>query len=60
MLTPYQKVIEKLNNLKTMSVRWTSIEKERKKEGKIFQNKCEKRWRVIWCGVSLLLTLATI
>ena len=28
------KVIEKLKNLKTMSVRWTSIEKGRKKEGK--------------------------
>ena len=27
---------------------------------KRFQNKSEKRWRVIWCGVSLLLTFIAI
>ena len=38
------------------------VDRKRTEEGrqKYFKTKCEKRWRVIWCGVSLLLTLATI
>jgi hypothetical protein len=36
-----------------------SIEKNGRRE-KYYQNKRAKRWRVTWCGVSLLLTLFPI
>ncbi len=48
MLTPYQKVIEKLKNIED-DVGQMNVDRKRTEEGrqKLFQNKvCEKRWRV--------------
>ena len=62
MLTPYQKVIEELKNIKD-DVGQMNVDRKRTEEGrqKYFKtNVCEKRWRVTWCGVSLLLTFTQI
>ena len=62
MLTPYQKVIEELKNIKD-DVGQMNVDRKRTEEGrqKYFKtNVCEKRWRVTWCGVSLLLTFIPI
>ena len=60
--TPYQKVIESLKNIKD-DVGQMNVDRKRTEEGrqKYFKtNVCEKRWRVTYCGVSLLLTFTQI